>query len=91
MNWKKAISQFLTICCTAYGSQAQKVYEIDANVPEMKIYADHLKLGGPNPTGEKISVNNHYVSIGNKPFIPITGEFHFSGMQISIGMSQLRK
>jgi len=56
----------------------QKVYEINANVPEQKIYSDHLKLGGSNPKGEKIAVNNYYISINNKPVIPITGEFHYS-------------
>lgn len=78
MNLVKIRVLFLIICCSFYASQAQKVYEIDVNVPEMKIYSDHLKLGGANPKGEKIAVNNHYVTIGSKPFIPITGEFHFS-------------
>jgi hypothetical protein len=58
--------------------QAQTVYEINANVPEQKIYSDHLKLGGNNPRGEKITVNNFYISINDKPVIPTTGEFHFS-------------
>jgi beta-galactosidase len=78
LNWRKTCVVFLKICCVAYASHAQKVYEIDANVPEMKIYSGHLKLGGTNPKGERITVNNHYVAISNKPFIPITGEFHFS-------------
>ena len=64
--------------CLQVFSQSPQQYEIDVNVPEMKIYSDHLKLGGTNPKGEKIAVNNHYVTIGNKPFIPVTGEFHFS-------------
>lgn len=69
----------IIICCISPVSRAQnKVYEINTDIPEMKIYSDHLKLGGTNPKGEKISVNNHYVSINNKPFIPVTGEFHFS-------------
>lgn len=59
-------------------SQAPRQFEINATVPEQKIYSGHLKLGGSNPKGEKIAVNNYYITINNKPFIPVTGEFHFS-------------
>lgn len=78
MNFKKIVCKSIMGCCLPFISYTQKVYEINVNVPEMKIYSDHLKLGGTNPKGEKIAVNNHYVTINNKPFIPITGEFHFS-------------
>jgi len=57
---------------------AQKIYTIDANVPDKKIVVGQLKLGGVNPAGEKISVNNYYISVNDRPFIPVTGEFHFS-------------
>src|SRR4051812_18070347 len=53
-------------------------YDINVDVPEMKVYSNHLKLGGTNTKGEKIDVNNYYITVNNKPFIPITGEFHFS-------------
>lgn len=75
------------LCCIAtvslilvasFSLKAQTVYEINVNVPEQKIYADHLKLGGNNPKGEKIAVNNYYIAINNKPNIPVTGEFHYS-------------
>ncbi|MBF4473479.1 beta-galactosidase [Flavobacterium sp. HJJ] len=73
---KKIITAVL--CITFFGiMEAQKVYEIDTNVPDIDIY-EKLKLGGTNPKGEKISVNNYYMSVGNKPVIPIVGEFHFS-------------
>ena len=58
--------------------QALKRYEINAAVAPVKIYSDHLKMGGSNPKGETISVNNYFLSKNGKPFIPITGEFHFS-------------
>ncbi len=57
---------------------AQKVFDINATISEQKIYTGHLKLGGTNPKGERITVNNYYISINNKPVIPITGEFHYS-------------
>jgi hypothetical protein len=78
MNCKKKIGIIVLICSAFYRTHAQEVYEINADVPEQKIYSDHLKLGGTNPKGEKIAVNNYFISINNKPVIPVTGEFHFS-------------
>ena len=69
---------FLALLLTANKLIAQTIYKINADVPEKKIYSSHLKLGGTNPKGEKIAVNNYYISINNKPVIPVTGEFHFS-------------
>ncbi|MEP7141403.1 MAG: beta-galactosidase [Ferruginibacter sp.] len=73
----------LLVLCLAIGmyganSQSRKSYDIDAAVPAMKLYSDHLKLGGTNSKGDKIAVNNYYVSLNDKPWIPVTGEFHFS-------------
>lgn len=59
-------------------SQAIKTYEINADVPIIKIDSTKLKLGGTNPEGDKISVNNFYISLNNKPWFPITDEFHFT-------------
>lgn len=61
----------------AFGQTLNR-YEINSAVAPMKLYSDHLKLGGSNPNGETISVNNYFISKNGKPFIPITGEFHFS-------------
>ncbi|GGF22505.1 beta-galactosidase [Flavobacterium limi] len=58
-------------------AQSQKVYELDTNVPEVEIH-QKLKLGGINPKEQKISVNNYYMSVDNKPVIPVVAEFHFS-------------
>lgn len=57
---------------------SQKTYEIDVNVPDKTFRSDHLNLGGKGMNGEKISVNNYFLSLNDKAFIPITGEFHFS-------------
>ncbi len=59
-------------------SQSVKTYEINADVPGIKIDSTKLKLGGTNNEGDKISVNNFYVSLNNKPWFPVTGEFHFT-------------
>jgi len=70
------VSSFLGLQ-NASGQTLNK-YEINAAVAPMRLYSDHLKLGGSNPNGETISVNNYFISKNGKPFIPITGEFHFS-------------
>lgn len=57
---------------------AQHGYDLDVAVPDKKIYSGHLKLGGRNGNGDSIGVTNYYITRNNKPFIPITGEFHFS-------------
>ncbi|RYE53654.1 MAG: glycosyl hydrolase family 35, partial [Sphingobacteriales bacterium] len=67
----------LLVCHPACAQTIQQ-FTIDVNVPEQAIYGDHLKLGGSKPGGEKLEINNYYISIGNKPIIPVTGEFHYS-------------
>lgn len=57
---------------------AQKLYEINVPASEKNIYTGQLKLGGANPSGEKIEVNSFYVSENGKPVIPVMGEFHYS-------------
>lgn len=42
------------------------------------ILKNHLRLGGENPSGEKIEVNSLYLERGGKPWIAIMGEYHFS-------------
>lgn len=69
-----------TIICLMAGvlAMAQQVYELDMPVKEKTIYSGHLKLGGSNPSGERIEVNSYYMSVGGKPVIPVMGEFHYS-------------
>lgn len=69
---------FTTILSSlVYLVNAQTVYSIDAStIPEKPRY-EHLKLGGAGPDGQSISVNNHYVELNGKPWIPITAEFHY--------------
>lgn len=63
---------------TIHNLAAQAVYNIDATVPDATVIKNQLKLGGADPSGKTITVNNNYLSINNRPFIPVTGEFHFS-------------
>ena len=49
-----------TIICMMAGvlAMAQQVYELDMPVKEKTIYSGHLKLGGSNPSGERLEVNS---------------------------------
>lgn len=53
-------------------------YGIDVSVPGKPIRTGHLKLGGTNPSGDLLEVNSRYLTVNNKPIIPVTGEFHYS-------------
>lgn len=66
------VISFSTICT------AQKIYSINVSGISSSSIPAPLKLGGQNPKGESIAVNNDYILINEQPFFPIMGEFHFS-------------
>jgi len=39
---------------------------------------NHLHMGGQNPDGERIDVTSLYYERGNRPWIGVMGEYHFS-------------
>ncbi|MEJ6980082.1 beta-galactosidase [Pedobacter sp. P351] len=59
-------------------AHSQNIYTIDASAIPPKPRTEHLKLGGNGPNGQSISVNNEYVQLNGKPWIPITAEFHYT-------------
>lgn len=64
--------------CINVASAQQKKYSIDISGAVKKVIEGQLKLGGSDPSGNKFSVNNYFISYNDKAFIPITGEFHYS-------------
>ncbi len=56
----------------------QKTYELELPQAQKNIISGHLDLGGTNPTGDSISVNNYFIKINDQPFFPVIGEFHYS-------------
>lgn len=64
---------------------------ITINMTEKKIYSGHLKLGGKNPEGDKISFTNYYVELNSEPFFGICGEFHFSRCPYSCWEEEILK
>ena len=70
---------FVLAALLAGGSvQAQQVYQLTEPEQPKQIRCDHLRMGGVNPQGERIDVNNFYMMMGGKPVIPVMGEFHYS-------------
>ena len=55
-----------------------KNYRIVVSGDKKNIFAGHIKLGGVNPSGERISFTNYYMEKNGEPFFGICGEFHFS-------------
>ncbi|ASA19843.1 beta-galactosidase [Paenibacillus donghaensis] len=55
-----------------------KNYRIVVSEDKKNIFSGHMKLGGVNPSGERISFTNYYMEKNGDPFFGICGEFHFS-------------
>ncbi|WP_339316180.1 beta-galactosidase [Paenibacillus sp. FSL R10-2734] len=53
-------------------------YEISIPTQETKILQGHLHMGEVNPDGLEINVNSLYFTKGNKPWLPVMGEIHYS-------------
>lgn len=69
---------FSALCAMATQAMAQRVYELTAPAQAKPIVEGKLDMGGTSPSGEIITVNNYYMSIGGHPVIPVMGEFHYS-------------
>lgn len=56
-------------------------YELNLrNLKEKNIYPLGEDFCGDNPSGEEISFTNYYMEKNGKPFLGISGEFHYSRM-----------
>lgn len=66
-------------------------YTIDAGTARQVQPVALEKMGGSSPSGEKIAVNNCYITDDGKPIIPITGEFHFSRYPRAYWEESIRK
>jgi beta-galactosidase len=53
-----------------------KTLDIGQTLPE--ITPGQFKMGGRNPQGSTIGLNNFYLEQDGKPCIPVMGEFHYS-------------
>jgi hypothetical protein len=51
---------------------------IDISKTPRSIIPGQLLMGGTNPKGDRININHYYLEMNGKPYLPISGEFHFS-------------
>ena len=55
------------------------VIVIDASKPASNVAAHRMQMGGKSSTGHEIAVaDNQYLTLDDKPWLPVMGEFHYS-------------
>lgn len=59
-------------------SSDSDLYTLDASKVSKELLRDHLKMGGTNPQGDKISFTSYYMEVNDTPVMPVMGEFHYS-------------
>lgn len=57
---------------------AQQKHEFDASNVYEKPLTGQFKMGSSGSGNAKITINSRYLTLGEKPFLPVMGEFHFS-------------
>lgn len=51
---------------------------LDLNAASAPVRRGHLDLGGKSVNGREVAVNNRFIEVDGKPFVPVVGEFHYS-------------
>jgi hypothetical protein len=64
---------------------------LDVSKAHKEIFSGHLRLGGVNPLGERIGLTNYYLTRNDRPWIGISGEFHFSRFPLEYWEEELLK
>lgn len=61
-----------------YFCLAQQFYSLDASIVLSDVKSGHLKMGNPGSEGKELKVNNRFLTLNDKPIIPVMGEVHYS-------------
>ena len=76
----------------AAGAGAQTILHVDASAPAPTPTEGQLRMGAAiAPNGERLSVNNQYLSRNGTPWMPVMGEFHYSRSPAASWDRELRK
>jgi hypothetical protein len=51
---------------------------IDATAPIPAVETGFLHLGGVTPDGRSLQINNRYLTLDGKPWLPVMGELHYT-------------
>ena len=64
---------------------------LDLSRTHKEIFSGHLRLGGVNSLGERIGVTNYYLTRNDRPWIGVSGEFHYSRYPLEFWKEELLK
>jgi len=73
-------------------AMAETVLSVDAIAQPPALETGYLKMGqGISPTGGTIGINNRYLTLDGKPWMPTMGEFHYTRFPADGWNEQLAK
>ena len=81
MKTSFVVCVFAALLClspTLSAQQPPAPFTIDATIPAPAPETAFLHLGGVSPAGGRLAVNNSYLTLDGKPWLPVMGEFQFS-------------
>ena len=85
-----AVALAAALCCSTV--HAETLLQVDASAPTAAPTTGHLKLGSSvSPKGERVAVNNQYLSLNGQPWLPVMGEFHYTRSPASSWEAELQK
>lgn len=85
-----AIALAAALCCSPL--HAETLLQVDASAPVAAPTTGHLKLGSSvSPKGERLAVNNQYLSLNGQPWLPVMGEFHYTRSPAESWEAELHK
>lgn len=69
---------YISTVVTSTAMPAPQTHSLDLDAPRPPVRRGHLDLGGESITGESVAVNNQFIEVNGRPWIPVVGEIHFS-------------
>lgn len=63
---------------SSFSSGSEHVHTLSLDVPVPPVRRGELELGGRSATGRELAVNNRYLELDGRPFVPVVGEFHYA-------------
>lgn len=72
-------------------STEPSIGRLDLSSVHKEIFSGHLRLGGVNSLGERIGLTNYYLTRNDRPWIGISGEFHYSRYPLEFWREELLK
>lgn len=73
-------------------ARAETMLSVDATAPAPALETGYLKMGqGFSPSGGTIGINNRYLTLDGRPWMPTMGEFHYTRFPADGWEEQLAK